>query len=256
MYTKKRGILAGVVGGLLLSFAAGAAPQMRYWYTQDEARFLGEYEKEMIGKYFFRGTDGRLFSVAKTNLTASGVDYINALRPAKVKIKFSKRAHELSDYPTEYDPDTHDDLEVEITGIVEVRKVSKAPYTGTLYGEVYMIGKELATEDYRLFAQKAFKVSFPGSEKVYSTSLSKTLMTWDPGNGNKRGAEYAGYVVVIREANGNLIAFDTNLYWMGEEKIDALRKLPCPAFLNEACQKRPVPRPQNKDDRTIDPKNY
>lgn len=259
MCTKLIRNTAGLILGALLLLGRPCAAEMRYWHERDGKEFSGAYEKQMFGNYYFRGMDGRLFKVAATNLIDSDIEYINArAAPPKLKVKFSVKQQVISDYPTEYIEalEIADivDVETEVTGSVEIRKISKAPYSGTLQAEFYLIAAELATDDFRLFAKKRFPVSFPDPDKqTVETSLVKRLRSWETGE-NWRGAKYTGYIVIVSEADGTVVSFDTNLSWMKQDKIEALRKLACPSFLDKECKKRPVPRPTAQ--REITPNAY
>jgi hypothetical protein len=244
----------GVFWGIVLGMSLSCVAEMRYWHDRDGKEYYGEFSKEVFGNVYLRGTDGKVFPVAATNLVDSDMDAIRQLRPPKIKVKFTRELLEVNDYPPEYDPDTWNDIEIDVTGTVEVHKLSKLPYTGMLRGELYLIAQEVATDDYRLFGKKGFAVTFPSPEdNVFTTSLTRMLRTYDSDD-ETRGARYKGYVVVIESSEGEPLVFATNLSWMKADKLEALRKIPCPGFMDDECNKRSVPRP--KGERDIDPQDY
>lgn len=246
MSTKRMQLFAR--GFLFAALSASAGAEMRFWHDRSGNEFKGEFSKAVFGNIYFRGAGGNVFPVAATNLIDSDMDYIRSITPPKITINFSKKIREITDYPPEYDPSVWDDHEIEVTGLVAVKKIGQQPYGGTLRGEVYLIGQEVAADEFRLFAKKEFAVTFPGETSEFQVQLKQTLRYYSMRGEIDRGAHYKGFVVVVADPDGNRMGFKTDLSWMKEDKIDALRKIPCPGFMDQDCNKRPVPRP--KDFRT------
>ena len=221
-----------------LTFHASA--QMRVWHGKDGKEYVGTFEQEAFGKLFFRGPDKKIFSLVATNLIDSDLDHVRSEALPEVQIQFrkTKRAKEQPEY------DWADNVEIEVKGTVKIRKTSKFPYFGTLKGEIYLIAEEVATDDYKLVAKKIFPVRFPDVKKAeVEAQISVIIRNYKDKNDDMRGAFYEGYVVIVSEADGTPMELRTDLGWMSEEKIGALRRLPVPGFLDEECRKRPVPRP-------------
>ena len=221
--------------------AVGAAAEMRIWYTKDGARYEAEFLREKPGKIFLKGVDKQNFTVALTNLVANDVKYIRTKVLPDVAIEVSKtvREKERSDYARQTD------YAMEVTAEVIVKRTSKALFEGQFPGEVYLIAKEVATDDYRLFGKKGFVVKFSGDSRAFTFETKATVTNYEEFTTEKRGAEYEGYVVILFDLHGNPMAFDSNLSWMDESRIDALRKLPVPGFFDQMCNKRSVPRPKS-----------
>jgi hypothetical protein len=243
MYTKKTIIFAGMVVGLVLGLIGSVEAQMRYWRKQDGSQFVGTYQYEKFRKYYFRGRDGKIFDIPTSELSDNDVKFIGAQGevPA-VKIKVSSSTKVFLDYPAEFEADQDGNEETEITVKVQVRKLSKAPYFGTLRGEVYLIGKEVATDHFRLFAKKGFSIEFDESQgAVFELTMKEMLLIF--GEVDVRGAEYAGYVAVVEAPNGDILDFDSKFSFIKKENIKKLRTLRCPSFFKEELNSLSVPRP-------------
>ncbi|MBI9020018.1 MAG: hypothetical protein JEZ10_02020 [Verrucomicrobia bacterium] len=228
--------------GLLLALTDSVAlAEMRIWHTQDGDRFEAEFLREKPGKVFLRGTDSQNFTVALTNLVANDIKYIRSRILPEVQIDFSKSIEELerSDYARQTDH------AMEVTGTVTVRRTSRSPFDGQFSGEVYLIAKEAATDDYRLFDKRGFAVRFPDGSREFEFETKAVVINYEEYTTEMRGAFYEGYVVILFDLQGNPMAFDSNLSWMDESRIDALRKLPVPSFFDQTCKKRSVPRPKS-----------
>jgi len=227
---------------ILCAMSLCASAEMRVWHDKDGKEYTGNFEREAFGKLFFRGPDKKIFSLVATNLIDSDLEHVRSNALPEVQIQFQK-SKRLKDKP---DKDWGDDMEMEVKGTVKIRKTSKFPYFGTLKGEVYLIAEEVATDDYKLVAKKTFPVKFPNVKKAeVEAKISVIIRNFKDKNEDMRGAFYEGYVVIVSDADGTPMELKTDLGWITEEKIDALRRLPVPGFLNKECKKRPVPRPHD-----------
>jgi hypothetical protein len=231
-----RALCAGVSLWFGICFSAGA--EMRIWHKIDGTRFDAEFTREALGKIFFQGADKENFSLLESDLVANDIKYLRSVIPPTVDIGFSKKIREMpkSDY-------AHQDFySMEITATFKIKKTSRAEFTGQLPAEVYLIGKEVSSDEYRLFEKKGFLVEFPDGKREFNYQLKSVLIHYSEYTGDERGALYEGYVAVVFDRTGTPLAFETNLSWMKKDNLAALRKLPVPGFLDKECRKRPVPR--------------
>jgi hypothetical protein len=232
---------AGFVLCIIFIFSpfCGVFAEMRVWHGKAGTEYIGEFEREFFGKLFLRGLDKKMFSIAATNLIAADLDFARTKVLPKIKISFFRNVRERE--KPEYGWANNN--EVDVKGVVKIRKISKNSYAGTLKGECYLIAKEIATDDYRLFAKKSFPIEFP-DEKNAVVEYKITAMVRNYIQFNEpRGAFYEGHVVIVSDGDGNPLEISTDLYWVEKEQIAALRRLPVPGFLDRTCRKRRVPRP-------------
>lgn len=239
-----RGARPGFIYGIMcviLFFLSGrvAMADMKVWYCRDGQAVVGEFERTGLGKIFVRGADRRIISIELSNLVAADLNYLYAKIPPELDVAFKTRAVSV-----EVGPDARQDDIYGITATVRLEKTSKLPFKGALSGRLYLIGKEVATDHYRLFAKKAFAVSFPDPEdNLFEVKKYAEIKTYDEYDGRERGARYAGYVVAIYGVDGSLMNLKTNLSWIEEEQLGLLEKMTVPAFFYEDCKERSVPRP-------------
>lgn len=251
-YWKKSLFICCAVTALFL--CGSAVAEMRVWEDAAGKEVRGEYVREQFGFLELRQPDGSLYSIPLENLSAQDTQYLRTRIPPEIelKVRAQKRPKERNKNATRARFEQYrDDINV-VTARVEVHKKSSAPFTGTLRAEVYLIGKEVATDDYRLSGKEAEKIQFTEENKgVYTFETSADFRVYQEYNRLQiRGAEYAGYVVVVIDAMGNTLAVKTNLSWLNDDKkIDALRKLYVDAFFDQNGRKRSVPRPQYFDGR-------
>jgi hypothetical protein len=206
----------------------------------DRRSVAGEFDRVQRGKLYVRGVDKHIVTIALTNLVPSDLEYVCSIMPPEIDVKFKK-----SITPGELPPDARQDDIEEITVTVEVKKTSKMPFNGVLKGELYLIGKEVATEHYRLFSKKIFSIYFPDpNNNVFTIQHQDELFTFDEYDTRKRGALYDGYILAIYGVDGTLMELETNYSWAKkEEPFKLLRAMTVPAYFFEDCRERAVPRP-------------
>lgn len=84
----------------------------------------------------------------------------------------------------------------------------------------------------------------------YTFNTSATYRVYEEYNNlETRGAEYEGYLAVVVDPQGNKLVQESDLSWLLDENIDALRQFYVGIFFDETCKKRSVPRPRYYDGR-------
>jgi hypothetical protein len=242
MCTKKSVFFWGVIG-VLMAMSLSASAAVRFWRDKDGNVHPGTYVRQAFGKTYFRGTDGKSFNLETADLTESDRKYITSLLPPEISITVKDREIEITDYPPEYTPDKWNDHEFEVQATVVVKKKSRDPYSGTLRGEVFLIGEEVAVDYYRLFARKGFSIRFPDGTSESEYQFKQAYRYYDFDALEPQGITYKGYVVVVDDPQGNIIGFKSNLSWLKKENVSFLRKMTCPEWFNDECKTQPVPRP-------------
>jgi hypothetical protein len=170
-----------------------------------------------------------------------------------MEVRTQKRPKERSGNATRSEYEQFADEIYVVTATVQIRQESSADFDGILRAEVYLIGKEVATDVYRLSGKSISQVQFTEeNNRKYTFETSADFRVYEEYNRlETRGAEYAGYLVVVLDPTGNILDTRTDLSWVeGEEKVDTLREFYIDTFFDESVRKRSVPRPQYYDART------
>jgi hypothetical protein len=237
-------------------FCGSVSAEMRVWEDTSGTSVQAEFVREMFGAVELRRPSGKLHSIALENLSAQDTDYLRTRIPPEIElsVRTEAQAKERNQNATraEYEQFA-DDINV-VTAEVQVKKKSSTAFNGILRAEVYLVGKEVATDHYRLSGKETFPVQFTEENQgKYTFQTSADFRVYEEYNNlETRGAEYAGFLVVVMDPLGNRLATQTDLSWLkdeNDEKIDALRKFYVDSFFDENCRKRSVPRPQYYDAR-------
>jgi hypothetical protein len=232
-----------------------AYAEMRVWEDSAGKQVKAEFVRELFGSVELRRPDGSLHSIPVENLSALDIKYLRTRIPPEVEleVRTQKRAKERSGNATRAEFEQFSDEIYIVTATVRIRQTSSAEFDGILRAEVYLIGEEVATDHYRLSGKGASQVRFTEENKrEYEFEVSADFRVYEEYNRlQTRGAEYAGYMVVVVDPMGNILNTQTDLSWIeGEDEINNLRKFHVDTFFDETIRKRSVPRPLYYDSRT------
>lgn len=236
-----------------LFLRGSASAEMRVWEDKAGNAVRGEFVRELFGSIELRQPDGSLHSIPVENLSAQDTDYLRTRIPPEIEleVRTQKRPKERNKNASRARFEQfRDDIDV-VTARVSVRKKSSAAFTGTLRAEVYLIGKEVATDDYRLSGKSTENIRFTEENRgVYTFETSADFRVYEEYNKLEiRGAEYTGYLVIILDSMGKRLAFKTDLSWLTDDKIDAIRTFHVDSFFDKNGRKLSVPRPMYYDGR-------
>ncbi|MBI9021235.1 MAG: hypothetical protein JEZ10_08290 [Verrucomicrobia bacterium] len=242
----KKQILAGVAVVLL---HGAAFAEIRVWHDKDGNYFEGEFVREQLGKVYFKDTSRQTRSIEVTNLAPQSLGYIRTMIPPELEIDFSKNEKNKE----RNENASPQDQIVVVTGTVKISPAGRTSFEGILRGELYLVGAEVATDDYMMMAKESFPIRFPAERNPsVEFTMSAIARVYEEYNGSQtRGRNYEGYVVVILGPNGDVIKTETNLSWLDDEEFEAFRKLPVRSFFDEDCRKRSVPRPNYYEGRPL-----
>ena len=236
------------------SLIGPVAAEMRVWEDTSGRSVKATFVRELFGSVELRRPDGSLYSIPLEDLSAQDTKYLRTRIPPEIdiEIRTKKQPKERNENSTRAEYEQFSDIIDVVTASVQIRQKSSAVFSGVLRAEFYFIGKEVATDHYRLSGKGTSNVQFnEENEGEYSFQVSADFRVYEEYNNlETRGAEYAGYLLVVLDPVGNRLAVQTDLSWLNEEdRIEALRKFHVDSFFDENCRKRSVPRPRYYDAR-------
>lgn len=113
-----------------------------------------------------------------------------------------------------------------------------------LRAETYLIGEEVATDDFKLLCHASMPLRFCEEDeytcRMHMETESRKYMEY---NYQMRGCLYLGYVVIILDRDDHPVECKSDLSWITEDRLDALRQFDDGDFFNDQLEPRPVPRP-------------
>ena len=225
-----------MAAALLCGGGVSLSAETRMWTGPDGKQFEGTYDKSLIGDVLIKDVKGKRHFLSINQLVKSDQDYIYSLVPPTVEIEL--------EYETRQQPKTkwsRDDDDVTFyTFTATLEKESRLPYRGRLSAELFVLADErsvLAKDHLVLMSYTKKNFTFP-EQKVsqYQFSVPDVLFnayraSWVQGSVVERGKDYLGYILVISDSTGQMVAFDTdiaNFGWLLKDKphtVEGLRRL-------------------------------
>lgn len=217
------------------------AEDVRIWRNQQGERFEGRYVRILLGKVMLEAGGGQKIYIPLKELSKWDHKYLTSIFIPRVNIQFSDSSRSKFRSKNAL----ADDMIRIVTGTATVESKDRVE-SDTLRMELYLIGEEVATADFKLLEKGAMPLKF-SEENEYTCRLvletqSRRYMEY---NRQLRGCLYLGYVVVIRDGRDQVVDFRSDINWIRKEQLDKLRSFEKSDFFNSELQARPVPRPKN-----------
>lgn len=217
-----------------------ASAGIRVWEDSKGNQIKGQYTGILYDSVEIEDLSGKSQFIPLKDLSRKDRSYVDKIYVPPIKISFifskEKKIRASNALP--------DDHIIIVKGSVDIKDESRTP-CNTLSATVCLIGKEVATDDYRLMNKIVSPVTLT-AENDYKCHLELDTESrhYIEYNYQKRGTEYIGYVVALqRLGETNVVKFSSNLKWMNEEKFSSLNHLQPGSFFDQECQQTPVPRP-------------
>ena len=219
-------IVIGVVF-LSLSFSARAA-EMRIWEDKNGNRYEAEFVRELFDQMTLRCKDGTEVRIPVDDFSEHDQKYMRVMVPPKISVDVSRKM-----WPKPKPPETwgSSDTVMMVQGRVTIVKESKRIFTSRLNAELFMIAEEVDGDHYVLLSKTDSSFLLGDHNDGIHLFASEPVMTRkyeEYGPAGLRGEEYSGYLVVVSDAQGNVLDIKTDIPggWIeAPEVIENLRDL-------------------------------
>ena len=210
--------------------------KFREWTLRDNSSFKATYVSKTGSLVFFENEAGKQAKVEFSKLITSDQDFISLLKPPSFKIDFVKstsvRFIKTTPYLEEEAPRVND-----FVFSVKIKKDDIKEFNQEIFVEFFAIAKELIGDNYILVDRQ--KSSFiPTKDNNFSHDFSGPSIEFMEYvyDGDRRGKEYAGNLVVLYDKFGRVIDFQTSNKWL-YENLENLKKIPVGRYFNKSCQR-------------------
>lgn len=174
------------------------AAEMRTWTGSGGQTVEAEYVADAGANVTLKMRNGEKKRVPISALSQDDQAYIYNRKPPVLEINFDqgmKRKSVKGDI---------DNKKEEILCRVEVRKTNSRPYYGKMTIHLFVLGKNLYTEEYELLQIKkeTFELT-SGNDHTHTLVGSKIKLEHDPYPGS--GVKYEGYLVCVKGSDGKIL---------------------------------------------------
>ena len=237
---------------LLASVCTGT--ETRKWSLVNGTSFEAEYIIVMGGKANLRLPTGKIMKVPMDQFIPEDRIHIELANPPTFKIEFVRdRDQKIFDLMAGQADYTLRPPEYRCHYGVKLKQRDSYAYKHELHFEFFAIGKERAgprlilldhqnTEPFSLTRENRWSYKFMSQREVV---LQNYLYGDGPTDGNqKRGRKYYGYLILLRDARGKVIAMETSHDWLYEH-LENLMERGVGNYMDKTCTRTHPTRPYN-----------
>lgn len=210
---------------ICLGRALLASADMRVWTDQNGQPFAGEFDQSAFSKVMIRDSEGVVRSIPMNQMSAADLEYVFYHVPPKLEITVRRKDRELPKY--EWSSDTFDTTLYTFTA--RLKKISQLEYKGSLFTEFFIVGEDRVrrSEDHFVLMQYSrlpFSFSNENAEEPELTLRDVRFYRYDATtevqDAVDRGKDYVGYLIIVSDMDGRMIAYKDDLpneSWMKED---------------------------------------
>ncbi|WP_372798559.1 SHD1 domain-containing protein, partial [Pontiella sp.] len=205
--------------------AAGAPPadtELRTWVSKDGKAMEAQLVTAMGGYVLLKTNKGRQLEIPVEELSDDDVRFVELATPPDFKLDLGKKIRQRR---LKYGEDAIGINEYTFTA--KVKQDSSGVYRYPLTAEYYAIGSEMGGNQYILLdrAQSVFVPSeIEKGEAFEFSGPTFDMLDYDVYE-MRRGDKYAGFLMLLRDERGRVIAHRSTPTWLYEH-LDNLRQLP------------------------------
>lgn len=226
---------------LALSCLGNENHTVRTWTDVRGGEIQARFVSEVFGSVTLLTEEGRRINIDVDQLSDQDVRYLRTRVLPELDISLTRTT--ASRQPSRYG--MPGSLITAVDAEVTIRKTSRNPFEGELTAELFLVSREVGTTTYRLSGRT--------KESFYLTRANRDRHTFqyavelfrfrDMNSGDERGQEHQGYVITVRDQEGRIAGWSTNLRFMTRERIPSLQRIRVGGWFNESLRQAPVPRP-------------
>ncbi len=240
--------IAGIALVLLASVCTGA--ETRKWTLVDGTSFEAECVVIMGGKANLRLPTGKIIKLPLDRLVSEDRIYIELENPPTFKIDFVRdRDQTVFDLMAGQESYTLRPPEYRCHYGVKLKQRDTYAYEHELHLEFFAIGQERAGERLILLDHQDTGPFSLTKENGWSYKfLSKrevVLQNYLYDGVQKRGRKYHGYLILLRDVRGKIIAVESSHDWL-YENLERLNERGVGNYMDETCTRTFPTRPYNK----------
>ncbi|MBN2163311.1 MAG: hypothetical protein JXR25_17055 [Pontiellaceae bacterium] len=236
-------LAAGLVRICLITFVCcrgtSSLAEMRIWTLNDGKTLEAEYVRDLFDKIVLRDADGKEHSLLKDslNLSEDDIEYLELENPPILDLSFKKSIEQKNFSMIRYAEDRPPEWRANFGA--KVAQKSSGDYNHPLTVEFFAIGQEIKGNRYILL-DRNYSTFFLNKEnkrkfEFYSKRTVRMTDLWDANDDySRRGEQYFGFLIVVKDKRNKVIAMDASNKWL-EENLENLEKRGIWNYMDKSC---------------------
>lgn len=219
-------------------------PEIRLWNLTNGKSIEAEFVNLFGGKAVLKTARGKVLKLPQSDFSPEDIDELELLNPPKLKISFKKKTRQFS-VKSNPELDVPVPVATEFTGGVVIEQEDlKNDYQRPLHLEFYVILDEFDGDNYILHDRQVvdFKLTPENGRHFELYGRKDILLRYEHYSGIVRGEKYKGYMILVFNERGDLIAKNLSHDWLLDIR-DKLLKFPVGRHFNKQGERVFPPRP-------------
>ena len=227
--------LYGIITFALL--CSGVYGETRLWTLTSGEQMEAEYVNVAFDAVSVQ-CEGKTIKIPLQKLSDEDRSYVELQNPPQLKIEFIHRSDQLVGYykATPYLPRVTPPILIQYTFGAQVQQTSSRPYSHPLTVEYFALGRQLHDLDKYILLERRSRTFTPLDEndrELEFTGRPIRLISYE-GDNDRMGRDYAGYLVLVRDSRGEIVAHAESSNWLFRNR-ENLEKIPVGAFMDNTC---------------------
>lgn len=241
-------IWSGVLA-LALGLCVAASAEMRTWNFITGEQLEAEFVKQYFGKIVLKDSNGKEWTLKEEDFILSDEDkeYLALEEIPELKLEFKKSITQKNFTNVRYAEDRPPEERASFGAAVLQKGTGDYPFE--LSVEYYAIGKEIKGERYILLDRASDKFTLNKENKrefeFYSNRIVRLTDMWkDNETYSERGEQYYGFLIVVKDKRGKVVAMNATNNWLMEH-LDNIEGLMIGNYMDETCTRTYPTRPKS-----------
>ncbi len=215
--------------------------KMRIWTMVDGRTFKAKFMTTIAGKVSLKNRKGKQLTLPENRFCEADREFIQLETPPQLDINFSKSSKQRV-FPFTLSQEIP--RSSYFTFKATIKKTSVKPYDRELTAEYFAIGAEFGGEKHILldYRKENFFLTKKNGGRFEFSGNPVELVDY-ASNGQRRGKKYGGYLVVVTDARGEIIAHNaSSKLFFGN--LENLRTVPVGKYFDDSCIRTAPTRPK------------
>lgn len=225
--------------------------ELRTWALSGGKEIEAKYKTMMAGKVLMENRRGKQQKIAFSEFNDQDKELISLANPPRFDLNFTKSSTQRTTRKVSMGDEPKRTRIWDFTFGFQARQNNNAPdYNYPLTIEYYAIGDEVEADNNILLDRRAvtFEPPAKGERRNYEFKSDQPVMLkqYLAMSGNWRGAQYGGYLIVVKDMHGNVIQHKASNEFLYEGFYN-LGYVPVGRHFNRDCNRCMPPRPKKDD---------
>lgn len=221
---------------VLISFAGlGVRAESQVWTLVDETTFEAELVSVYPTEVIFKNAQGKILKIPLERFSPESRTQIELENPPTLSIGLIQD-RDAKVFKAGITLKTTRPPEVRCNYGIRIRQTSRGDYNHELYVELFVIGIERYGDKYMLLDRQnaSFFLTRKNKKTFEFRSEHQVVLQNFYVQKEVRGEKYYGYLAIVRDVRGEIIAVDTSHDWLFEN-IENLNERYVNNFMDETC---------------------